>query len=40
MNNPLRFRTIRQVLAAGFSLLVILMLTAGIVGWVSRKSVV
>ena len=37
MNNPLRFRTIRQVLAAGFSLLVILMLTAGIVGWVSMS---
>ena len=35
MRNPLRFRTIRQVLAAGFSLLVVLLLTAGILGWIS-----
>ena len=35
MRNPLRFQTIRQVLAAGFSLLVVLLLTAGILGWIS-----
>ncbi|MDQ3673414.1 MAG: methyl-accepting chemotaxis protein [Gemmatimonadota bacterium] len=37
MRNPLRFRTIRQVLAAGFSLLVVLLLTAGILGWISMS---
>ena len=37
MRNPLRFRTIRQVLAAGFSLLVVLLLTAGILGWLSMS---
>lgn len=37
MINPMRFRTIRQVLAAGFSLLVVLLLTAGILGWVSMS---
>ncbi len=37
MINPMRFRTIRQVLAAGFSLLVFLLLTAGILGWISMS---
>src|SRR5688572_16923409 len=37
MINPMRFRTIRQVLAAGFSLLVVLLLTAGILGWISMS---
>lgn len=37
MRNPLRFRTIRQVLAAGFSLLVVLLLSAGILGWISMS---
>ena len=37
MRNPLRFQTIRQVLAAGFSLLVVLLLTAGILGWISMS---
>ena len=37
MMNPMRFRTIRQVLAAGFSLLVVLLLTAGILGWISMS---
>ena len=37
MMNPLRLKTIRQVLAAGFSVLVILLLTAGIVGWISMS---
>jgi methyl-accepting chemotaxis protein len=37
MKNPLRLNTIRQVLAAGFSLLVVLLLTAGILGWLSMS---
>jgi methyl-accepting chemotaxis protein len=32
-----RFKTIRQVLAVGFSLLIVLLLSAGAVGWVSMR---
>src|SRR4051812_7190246 len=35
MKAPFRFQTIRQVLSVGFSFLILLMLTAGAVGWVS-----
>jgi len=38
MTNPLRLTTIRQVLGIGFSLLVLLLLGAGIVGWVSMSA--
>src|SRR3982750_4208331 len=35
MKAPFRFQTIRQVLSVGFSFLILLMLAAGAVGWVS-----
>jgi methyl-accepting chemotaxis protein len=35
MRVPFRFQTIRQVLTVGFSLLIVLMLVAGAVGWFS-----
>jgi len=34
---PFKFQTIRQVLAVGFSLLIVLLLGAGAVGWVSMN---
>lgn len=37
MSNPLHFRTIRQVLTVGFSLLIVLLVGAGTVGWVSMS---
>jgi len=37
MKVPFRFQTIRQVLSVGFSFLIILMLAAGAVGWVSMN---
>jgi methyl-accepting chemotaxis protein len=38
MRAPFRFQTIRQVLTVGFSLLILLLLSAGVVGWVSMTS--
>ncbi len=38
MTNPFRLTTIRQVLGIGFSLLVLLLLGAGIVGWISMSA--
>jgi methyl-accepting chemotaxis protein len=38
MKLPFKFRTIRQVLAVGFSFLIVLLLGAGAVGWVSMTS--
>src|SRR6478609_11165385 len=35
MKAPFRFHTIRQVLRVGFSFLILLMLGAGAVGWIS-----
>src|SRR3954468_3279278 len=35
MKAPFRFQTIRQVLGVGFSFLILLMLGAGAVGWIS-----
>jgi hypothetical protein len=37
MSNPLHFRTIRQVLTVGFALLIVLLVGAGTVGWVSMS---
>jgi len=38
MTLPFRFRTIRQVLTVGFSFLILLLLGAGAVGWISMTS--
>ena len=38
MKLPFKFRTIRQVLAVGFSFLIVLLLGAGAVGWMSMTS--
>lgn len=38
MRLPFRFRTIRQILAIGFSFLIVLLLGAGAVGWISMTS--
>ncbi|MGI8401356.1 MAG: methyl-accepting chemotaxis protein [Gemmatimonadaceae bacterium] len=35
MTHIYRFKTIRQVLAVGFALLILLLISAGVVGWVS-----
>ena len=35
MRLPFRFQTIRQVLAVGFAFLIVLLLAAGAVGWIS-----
>src|ERR1700693_2367278 len=35
MNVPFRFTTIRQILTVGFSFLIVLLLAAGAVGWIS-----
>ena len=35
MRLPFRFRTIRQILTIGFSALIVLLLGAGAVGWIS-----
>ncbi|MFN2636506.1 MAG: methyl-accepting chemotaxis protein [Gemmatimonadaceae bacterium] len=35
MSNSFRFQTIRQVLTVGFTFLIVLLLSAGVVGWVS-----
>src|SRR5207244_11897035 len=37
MRLPFKFETIRQVLTVGFSFLIVLMLAAGAVGWVSMN---
>jgi methyl-accepting chemotaxis protein len=38
MKFPFRFRTIRQVLTVGFAFLILLLLGAGAVGWISMTS--
>ena len=38
MRLPFRFRTIRQILTIGFSFLIVLLLGAGAVGWISMTS--
>ena len=37
MTLPFSFRTIRQILAVGFSFLILLLLGAGAVGWISMS---